>query len=89
VTREYHCDVIVVGGSLVGSAAAMFLDAAAWKQLYANTTTGGVLIRPDGIVGWCTDDAPPEPRTAVAAARARCLTYDDFPASRHIDIEGE
>jgi putative polyketide hydroxylase len=65
------------------------VDAAAWKQLYANTTTGGVLIRPDGIVGWCTDDAPPEPRTAVAAARARCLTYDDFPASSHIDIDGE
>jgi putative polyketide hydroxylase len=57
------------------------LDAAAWKQLYANTTTGGVLIRPDGIVGWCTDDASPQPRTAVAAARARCLTCDDFPAS--------
>ena len=65
------------------------LDAAAWKQLYGNTTTGGVLIRPDGIVGWRTDDAPPEPRNAVAAARARCLTYDDFPASRPIDIDDE
>jgi putative polyketide hydroxylase len=53
------------------------LDAAAWKQLYANTTTGGVLIRPDGIVDWCTDEAPPEPRAAVAAARARCLTSFD------------
>ncbi len=49
------------------------LDDAAWQQLYANTATGGVLIRPDGIVGWCTDDAPAEPRTAVAAARLRCL----------------
>ncbi|MBV9350462.1 MAG: FAD-dependent monooxygenase [Mycobacterium sp.] len=65
------------------------LDVAAWEKLYANTATGGVLIRPDGIVGWCTDDAPPEPGAAVAAARARCLTYDDFPASRHIDIDGE
>jgi putative polyketide hydroxylase len=50
------------------------LDAAAWKQLYATTATGGVLIRPDGIVGWCTDHASPEPRAAVVAARARCLT---------------
>jgi putative polyketide hydroxylase len=64
------------------------LDAAAWKQLYGDTTSGGVLIRPDGIAGWCTDHASPEPRTAVAAARARCLTYDDLPAFRHIDIDG-
>jgi putative polyketide hydroxylase len=49
------------------------LDAAEWRQLYATATAGGVLIRPDGIVGWCTDSAPPEPRAAVAAARARCL----------------
>jgi putative polyketide hydroxylase len=48
------------------------LDAAVWKQLYRNTH--GVLVRPDGVVGWRTDDAPPDPRAAVAAARARCLT---------------
>jgi putative polyketide hydroxylase len=48
-------------------------DLVTWNRAFGNPS-GGLLIRPDGVVGWRSNGLPPDPRAAVASARARCLT---------------
>jgi len=47
-------------------------DLVAWNRAFGNAS-GGLLIRPDGVVGWRSDGIPPDPSAAVSSARARCL----------------
>ena len=47
-------------------------DLVAWNRAFGNAS-GGLLIRPDGVVGWCPDGIPPDPSAAVSSAHARCL----------------
>jgi putative polyketide hydroxylase len=48
-------------------------DLVAWNRAFGDPS-GGLLIRPDGVVGWRSDGIPPDPSAAVSSARARCLT---------------
>jgi putative polyketide hydroxylase len=48
-------------------------DLVAWDRAFGNPS-GGLLIRPDGVVGWRSDGIPPDRSVAVSSARARCLT---------------
>jgi hypothetical protein len=43
-------------------------DLVAWNRAFGNPS-GGLLIRPDGVVGWRSDGIPPDPSAAVASAR--------------------
>jgi putative polyketide hydroxylase len=48
-------------------------DLAAWNRAFGNPD-GGLLIRPDGVVGGRADAIPSDFSAAVSSARARCLT---------------
>jgi putative polyketide hydroxylase len=48
-------------------------DWEAWQRVF-DGPSAGLLVRPDGVVGWRSDGTPPDPSAAVASARARCLT---------------
>jgi putative polyketide hydroxylase len=47
-------------------------DPATWHRVFGGPSSG-LLIRPDGIVGWLADRIPSDPTAAVACARARCI----------------
>jgi putative polyketide hydroxylase len=47
-------------------------DPATWHRVFGGPSSG-LLIRPDGIVGWLADRIPSDPAAAVACARARCI----------------
>lgn len=48
-------------------------DPVAWHRVFTDPAVG-LLIRPDGVVGWRSEDIPADPSAAAASALARCLT---------------
>ena len=47
-------------------------DSATWHRVFGGPSSG-LLVRPDGIVGWLAEGIPSDPAAAVACARARCM----------------
>jgi putative polyketide hydroxylase len=47
-------------------------DSATWHRVFGGPSPG-LLVRPDGIVGWLAEGISSDPAAAVASARARCM----------------
>jgi hypothetical protein len=72
-SRHPGDEIEVVAERLVGDDLAAAPDGRLFIATHIGNASGGVLIRPDGVVGWRSDGIPTDPGAAVSSARAHCL----------------